>query len=132
MAYVYYNSNPFGKIVGDCVIRAISKAEDMPWLKAYTELAMFGMENGDIPSSNNLWGKYLRSIGYKVYPLPNECPDCYTVEQFANEHSKGTYILATGSHVIPLIDGIFYDTWNSGNEPISFYFERVKNDDLQS
>ncbi len=132
MAYMYYNSNPFGKIVGDCVIRGVAKVLDISWLEAYTQLAMYGMDKGDIPSSNALWGSYLKENGFKVSPLPDDCPDCYSVKQFADEHKKGTYLLATGSHVIPLIDGIYYDTWDSGNEVVTYYFERVENNDLQS
>lgn len=29
MSFVYYNPNPQGKLVGDCVIRALSKALDL-------------------------------------------------------------------------------------------------------
>lgn len=31
MSFIYYNSNPERKLVGDCVIRAISKATDQTW-----------------------------------------------------------------------------------------------------
>lgn len=31
MAFVYYNPNPQDLHVGDCVIRAVSKATDLTW-----------------------------------------------------------------------------------------------------
>ena len=37
--WIEYNPNPLGLRVGDCVIRAISKALDMPWEK--TDLKLF-------------------------------------------------------------------------------------------
>lgn len=124
MAYKYYNSNPLNKIVGDCVIRAISAAFGISWVNAYTELAIYGLEKCDIPSSNNLWGSYLRENGYKVIPLSDNCPDCYTVRQFAEEHPHGTYILATGNHAIACISGTYIDNWDSGDEIVAYYFEK--------
>ena len=124
MAYKYYNSNPYNKIVGDCVIRALAAAFGIPWVNAYTELAIYGLEKGDIPSSNNLWGSYLKENGYRVVPLPDTCPNCYTVRQFAEEHPHGTYILATGNHVVACISGDYIDSWDSGDEIVAYYFEK--------
>lgn len=76
----------------------------------------------DMPSSNAVWGAYLKSLGFKRYIIPNECPDCYTVSDFAKEHSSGVYILATGTHVVTVKDGDYYDTWDSGKEIPIYYF----------
>ena len=124
MAYRYYNPNPYNKIVGDCVIRALAVAFGISWVNAYTELAIYGLEKGDIPSSNNLWGSYLRENGYRAVPLPDTCPSCYTVRQFAEEHPYGTYILALGNHVVTCVSGTYIDTWDSGDETIAYYFEK--------
>ena len=126
MAYQFYNSNPCNKIVGDCVIRAIAVAFDIPWVNAYTELCLYGMEKCDIPSSNSLWGAFLKDNGFKLIPLPDTCPSCYTVRQFAEEHPQGTYILATGNHAIPCISGTYIDSWDSGDEIVAYYFEKRK------
>ena len=78
----------------------------------------------DMPSSNHVWGAYLMSKGFERHIIPNTCPDCYTVKDFCEEHPEGTYILATGSHVVAVIDGDYYDTWDSGDEiPIYFWEE---------
>lgn len=126
MSYKYYNPNPLKKMVGDCVIRAISMAMCKSWKDTYIDLCTYGMEHGDIISSNSLWGSYLRENGFKIKTLPNECPECYTVYDFAIEHPFGTYILATGSHVVCLIDGWWYDTWDCREEVIAYYFERIE------
>jgi len=42
--FVYYNPNPLGLSVGDCTIRAISCALDIPWEQTYTLLAQLGYE----------------------------------------------------------------------------------------
>lgn len=122
MAHVFYNPNPAQKLVGDCVIRAICKATEYPWEKVYTELALKGFELCDMPSSNVVWVAYLKDQGFKREIIPNECPACYTVNDFCEDHPEGIYILGTGTHVVTVEDGNFFDTWNSGDEvPIYFW-----------
>lgn len=122
--YSYYNPNPQGNKVGDCVIRAISKALDMSWEDVYIELTIQGYMMGDLLSSNGVWGNYLKSKGFVREIVPFECPDCYGLLEFANEHPQGTYVVGTGSHAICVQDGVIYDSWNSSNEiPIYFYYK---------
>lgn len=40
MSYVHYNPNPNGKSVGDCVIRAISRATGKDWGEVYTGICL--------------------------------------------------------------------------------------------
>ena len=78
----------------------------------------------ELPSQNNVWGAYLRNIGYTRHIIPDTCPDCYTVRNFSKDHPQGRYILGTGSHVVAVIDGNYYDTWDSGDEIPIYYFEK--------
>lgn len=98
--YSYYNENPKGKNTGDCTVRAISKATGKDWGETYLRLCIQGYLDGDMPSANACWGRYLRSIGYRRYIVPDTCPDCYTVGQFAEDHPVGNYILALSGHVV--------------------------------
>ena len=45
--------------------------------------------------------------------------------QFSYDHPEGEYILGTGNHVVTVINGDYYDTWDSGNEIPIYYFERT-------
>jgi len=75
-----------------------------------------------MPPRNGMWGSFLRFKGFKEVHLPDTCPDCYTVRQFCQDYPIGKYMLATGTHVVAVIDGNYYDTWDSGDEiPISFW-----------
>ena len=122
--YVPYNPNPYHKRVDDCVIRGIAKVLGKDWNTVYLGVAMQGFTSKNMPSSNAVWGEYLRRKGFRRYAIPNSCPDCYTVADFTDEHPKGRYLLATGSHVIAVVDGDYYDTWDSGEEVPVYYFER--------
>jgi hypothetical protein len=94
------------------------------WNTIYLGVVLQGFKSKNMPSSNAVWGEYLRHKGFRRYAIPNSCPDCYTVADFADEHPKGRYLLATGSHVIAVINGDYYDTWDSGEEVPVYYFER--------
>lgn len=124
MAYIFYNPNPSNKLVGDCVIRALTKALNSDWTKVYVELMVEGIKMSDMPSANSVWGSYLKSKGFERKAIPNECPDCYSIDHFSIDHNIGTYVVATGSHVVTVVDGDYYDTWDSGDEVPMYYFER--------
>jgi hypothetical protein len=122
--FKYFNPNPMNKRVGDCVIRAISKALDWEWNDTYTALCLQGYVMSDLPSSNQIWGAFLRKQGFIRQVIPNECPDCYTVEDFCKDHPTGIYVLGTGSHAVAVVDGFYYDAWESGREQPIYYYEK--------
>lgn len=124
MAYIKYNPNPLSAKVGDCVIRALTLALDLDWENAYVKLVLYGLQVADMPSANHVWGSLLQREGYKRYVLPNSCPDCYTIKDFCKDNPKGLFVVATGQHVVTIIDGNYYDSWDSGDEVPIYYFQR--------
>ncbi len=124
--YVFYNPNPIGIKVGDCVIRGITKLLSSNWDDIYMAIIVKGFEMKDMPSSNNVWGAYLRSKGYERIPIPNACPDCYTVREFCLDYPIGNYLLATGEHVVAVVDGNYYDAWDSGDEVPIYYWRKER------
>ena len=126
LAFQRFNGNPRHRRVGDCTVRAISKALNQSWEETYTGLALQGFLLGDMPSANAVWGAYLREHGFTRHIIPDTCPDCYTVEEFSGEHPTGTYMLALSGHVVCVKDGDWFDTWDSGGEVPLYYWERTE------
>lgn len=123
--YVEFNNNPVGRSVGDCAIRAVSKALGIDWESAYAMIALNGFLMGDMPSSNSVWGAVLRKNGFYMTAIPSDYPNDYTAEDFANDHQKGTYVLGFGNHVATVVDGQIFDSWDSSKEiPIYYWFRK--------
>lgn len=122
--WVEYNPNPRHSRVGDCAIRAVSKATNQDWETSYTGLYVKGYSMGDLPSANAVWGSYLKDKGFKREIVPNTCPDCYTVRDFCRDHPRGMFVLALDGHVVTVFDGDYFDTWDSGNETVLYYWYR--------
>lgn len=110
------------KRIGDCVIRAVSKVTNQNWRDTYMALALKGLELCDLPSANHVWGSYLHGIGFHRKVIPNFCPDCYTIEDFCRDYPIGTYLLATDGHAVAVVNGDYYDTWDSGGEVPLYYW----------
>ena len=120
----HYNPSPTGRNVGDCSVRAVAKALNTDWETAYALISMNGYLMGDMPSSNSVWGAVLRQNGFSRYSIPNACPDCYTIGDFADENPKGTYVVGTGNHVCTIRDGVIFDSWDSRREIPQYYWTK--------
>lgn len=119
-----YNPSPAGRNVGDCAVRAISKALGTDWETAYALIAMNGYLMADMPSSNAVWGAVLRQNGFYRQAVPDTCPDCYTIQQFAEDHPRGVYVVGTGTHVVCVKDGLIFDSWDSSQEIPQYFWSR--------
>ena len=124
-AWAEYNPNPKGKRTGDCTARAICKATGQDWDSVYCAVCAVGFSEKEFPSTDSIWGAYLRSLGFRRRIIPDTCPDCYTVRDFTLEHPAGTYILGTGHHAVCVKDGRYWDAWDSGEEIPVYYWEKV-------
>ena len=122
----YFNPNPAKKLVGDCVIRGICKLIGDDWETTYTRIIVQGYKMFDMPSSNAVWGAYLKENGYSIEIISDDLDTglkYYTIKDFCEQHKYGRYLVATGSHVVAVVDGDYYDTWDSGDE-VPLYFWR--------
>lgn len=123
--WIKINPNPGHKEVPDCVVRTISIALNRRWVDIYDDLCRLGRTEYNMPSADAVWGKYLYQMGFEPFLLPESCPQCVTVKLFTKMYPRGVYIIGTGSHAVAVIDGDYYDSWDSGNEIPSFFWRIV-------
>ena len=122
--WVRCNPNPKRKHVPDCVIRALAIVLDKTWYQIYDDLYIVGREEANVSCSDEVWGLYLRRRGFEPFLLPEAC---VTVKEFTKYFPKGRYVIGTGGHAVAIIDGDYYDSWDSGSEIPSFFWRLNEN-----
>lgn len=126
MGYQFFNPNPLGKFVGDCTIRAICAVTGLDWYEIHRQQSDLSRIMADMPSSDDVWWELLRLHGFRKVKLLDSCPDCYTVADFSYDHPSGLFVLGPKEHAIAVIDGDWYDTWDSGATVPLYYLRREK------
>ena len=120
--WIRCNVNPAKNHTGDCVIRACVVALHKTWVQVSDEIYSLSREHFLSMSDDHLWGRYLYEQGFVPFLLPEKCPSCITIKRFCVMYPRGVYIIGTGSHAVAVIDGNYYDSWDSGNEIPSFFW----------
>ena len=105
--YKYYNANEHNNFVNDCVIRAISTAEDKSWSETYDDLSRIAKNNGILLDDVNFVEPLLDYRYNRMYTYPGE-----TVGDFAERCIIGTYLVTMPNHITTVIDGVVYDTFD--------------------
>lgn len=122
MSYMHYNPNPLGKAAEDCTVRAISKLTNSTWDNAYFTVMIGGYLEKTMPDQKSAINTLMEYLGYKRHEIPDTCPKCYTIKEFTRDFPRGSYLVATGSHVVAVINGNYYDAFDSGNEvPLNYW-----------
>lgn len=119
--YRYYNPNPERNYANDCVIRALCKVLNKTWDDVYDMLWEAGKKAKEIPTTNWVWESLLESRGY-IRVFMQCATNCPTVDQFSRHMRAGKYVLCTGTHVVAVVDGDYYDAWDSGGARVQYYF----------
>lgn len=118
--FQYYQPNKLDlkDKVGDCQIRALSKALGLTWVETFDKVMPICREQQvmDIFSCDLQKTKEaMARIGFEYVGISNKKGSKRpTVDRFAKEHTEGTYIAVVAHHVVAVVDGAYYDTWDSG------------------
>lgn len=119
----YYNNNPHHKRTEDCVIRAIAAGTGDSWEDTLRNLTEYMVTTGYMINTPELYGKYLKSIGWvkqkqPIYPDKRKMKVKDFVKQF-----HGTAIIHVGkSHVSYVAENKIWDIWNCENEVVGVYW----------
>jgi hypothetical protein len=104
----YYNISPDGEHKNDCVTRAISLASGMPYAETRKKLrsvaTLFDCERICMSCYKHL-------IENVLYCKPLDC-DGMTVEEFADMHPYGIYLVRMNQHISCIIDNDIYDIFD--------------------
>lgn len=110
---------------GDCVIRSLCKALDMEWLEVFDEITPISREMQVPFNCKPCYSKYLENKGFEYKGISNKKGSKRpTVKSFANEHREGTYVLRLAHHIVTVVDGFYYDTFDSGFYSLYGYWEK--------
>ena len=128
--YIYYqpNKKDLKDKFGDCQIRALSKALNCSWLEAFDKAISVCREEWvslifDAPV--DVRSRMLKKLGFTYHGISNKKGSKRpTIDSFAKDHPKGIYICAVGHHEVAVVDGKYYDTWDSGDCCMYGYFEK--------
>lgn len=122
----FHNQNPKNRFTTDCVVRAISTVCEIPYNEVVMGLAKIQCETGYDTSENRLYGKYLESLGYKKNPQPKKTDGTkYTGREFCKKfHPARTIAHIGGNHIVAIIDGKVWDTWDSTDGCIGNYYTK--------
>ena len=68
----------------------------------------------------------MKELGFEYHGISNKRGTKRpTVDSFAKNHPKGTYILNVANHEVAVVDGKYYDTWDSGYKSLYGYYEKI-------
>lgn len=121
----YYDPNPVRSGAIDCTTRALAKALDISWEKAYVMKSLNGFLMGNETVADEVWSSILRQHGFKRQLVPDTCPACYTVDLFCRDHPEGTFVVKSEDHVATVKDGILYDSWPSQDKVVIYYWYKI-------
>lgn len=110
----YYNANPLGRKVNDCVVRAISLALDWSWTETYKMLSDYGCRKGITFTEVDFINEYLAERFEKFYPTER----VKTVEDFLKLNLKGRWLITMNGHITCVLNGTLYDTFDCSDRYI--------------
>ena len=130
--YCYYqpNAKDLKDEFGDCQIRALARALDCTWVEAYDvtiPICRKAQVSNIFSAPAKIRNKLLAELGFDYHGISNKKgAKRPTVDSFAKDHPHGTYIINVANHEVAVVDGKYYDTWDSGYKSVYGFFEKQK------
>lgn len=125
--YKYYQPNKLDMkdTYGDCVIRALTKAVGKDWTGVFDDLVPIARSLQAMPSGKPVYERYLINNAFTYHGISNKKGTKRpTVASFAAEHKSGIFLLRVANHVVTVVDGCFYDTFDCGHKSLYGYWSK--------
>lgn len=116
--YIYYNVNPEGDHIGDCVIRAISLALNINYDKVITLLNEISNQFNCDMLVRDCYGKLLT----EGLNLPMIEATDKTVEEVAEDFKNNILLVRTPGHLTCIKYGDIYDIWDCSEELVDIFW----------
>jgi hypothetical protein len=121
----------FKGTTGDCAVRAVAIAAELPYREVYRALARAMGAIGQPRSvrhgvDRKVMRRYMHEIGWLWVPTMRIGQGC-TVHVRADELPSGRLVLALSGHYTAVIDGVVYDAYDpsrEGSRCVYGYFKR--------
>lgn len=133
-----YNANPKKRITGDCRIRAISVACEIPYNQVVMDLAKIQCETGYDQCTGQGIDILMKQYGWIKCKQPRKADNTkYTGKQWCDQIQEDIVwakngeqlrrIMANigGNHEVAIIDGKVWDTWDSTDGCIGNYWVKA-------
>ena len=121
--WIKYQPNPKKRSTGDCSIRAYTKAEGLTWDDAYDIAMKYGKKYAGLPDDSIIVDKILtEEFNYNSFSLKRN--QRMTINEFAASHTVGTYVVKTRGHLVAIVNGFYYDSYNSGDKKVTVYYTK--------
>lgn len=125
--FVYYNPHPQGKIVEDCVKRALTKATQRDYHDIQIELNRIKREVGaESYQCKTVWEEFLKRHGFKKVSFPAVKGEKRMTPNELAKKTNGLYVCQCAHHLVCVKDGSYYDTWDSGDKCVYVAFTASK------
>lgn len=127
--FKYYNANDKDRDTGDCVKRSLSLAYNIPYKQVAKELNDIKRTIRSAKfNTYPVFTKYIKDKGY-IDSIDYKSSEAPTVAEFADSNNTGRFIVLCGSkagygasHMVCIIDGTIYDSWDSSNYYVDFVY----------
>ena len=134
--FTFWNANPKGRITGDCVVRAIATATNIPYNDVVKGMTEVYLKTGYVWNDKKGIEAYMKSIGWVKHQQPRKKDGTkYTGKEWSEhlysifdshiEGEKNLHNMVTnigGHHTTAFIDGRCMDIWDCTNKCVGNYW----------
>lgn len=121
------NMNPKNLKIGDCVIRALTLADDEEdYLRVYKELFEIGYKKCRMPNDKHVYEKWLEDHGWVKIKMPKKpTNERYTLAEYIDDNPDLTFVASVRSHLTFVDKGTLIDTWNCSVYKLGNYWIKI-------